>query len=185
MSYARRSKEVCGFVNFPVNDPAWENTGEGGMFVRLVVGDFDEEGWMVCSGGYQLVMMDESFIGDDVHPAAPPWPDDMSKLSKEEIDAIIKGSTCPPAMQFHFPYYEDRNSPEKQQNKYFEPYASAGYLCALTIGSTGWSGYNDTLGGTWKCTYGDLTEEGKALYKILEKLYEGKGKIYLQTWLDT
>lgn len=57
------------------------------------------------------------------------------------------------------------------------------YLAVLTIGSTGWSGYNQG-NGYWRCTYGDLTEAGKTLYNQLKQLYSGC-ELVLQTWLDT
>ena len=203
MSYARRSKEVRGFVNFPVDDPAYTNTGEGGMFVRLVVapidvperpedeelGDYMERAravdWMVCCGGHQFVLYDESFIGDDVHPEPPPWPASFEGLSREEIEAILHQDQNPPAEKFHFPWLEDRNKPAEEGKFREDPYASGAYLCIITLGSTGWSGWNETTKETWKCTYEDLTEQGKMLYNLIQHLYGDKGKIYLQTWLDT
>jgi hypothetical protein len=41
-------------------------------------------------------------------------------------------------------------------------------LAVLTIGATGWSS------GEWRCTYADLTPEGKALYDNLQNLYPGR-----------
>lgn len=58
------------------------------------------------------------------------------------------------------------------------------YLCIMTIGSTGWSGYSDKAGTYWTCTFDDLTEEGKRLYKAIQALYPDC-KLYLQTFLDT
>lgn len=52
----------------------------------------------------------------------------------------------------------------------------------VTIGSTGWSGYNDSK-GYWKCTYRDLFPDGEALYDSLQKLY--KVRPHILTYLDT
>jgi hypothetical protein len=45
------------------------------------------------------------------------------------------------------------------------------------MGSTGWS-------GRFRCTYDDLTDEGKELYNNIQKL-DPTGKLVLQTGLDT
>ena len=61
MSMQRRSSETNGWVNFPVNDPAYKNSSEGGLFVRLVV--HQQNDWMVCCGGSNYVIFDETLIG--------------------------------------------------------------------------------------------------------------------------
>lgn len=40
----RRSNATSGWVRFPVDDPAWKSSGEGGMLVKLVVCDNREFG---------------------------------------------------------------------------------------------------------------------------------------------
>ena len=37
MPMRRREKQVTGYVRFPVDDPAWKFSAEGGMFVRAMV----------------------------------------------------------------------------------------------------------------------------------------------------
>lgn len=69
----------------------------------------------------------------------------------------------------------------------FDPaikYVSRPYLAAVVLGSTGWSGWNDTEGRYWQCTYQDLTEQGKVLYQQFRDLYPG-AKLHLLTFLDT
>jgi len=66
----RRSNAVSGWVSFPANDPAWKNTNEGGMVVKLVVCDnreFDDQFGMCC-GASVTDIMSESFVGDDRRP---------------------------------------------------------------------------------------------------------------------
>jgi hypothetical protein len=73
----------------------------------------------------------------------------------------------------HFPYI---NSEEEDMDS-LQRYRSIEYLAVITMGSTGWS-------GEFRCTYDDLTDEGKELYNNIQKLYP-TGKLVLQTWLDT
>ena len=66
----RRSTEKNGWVNFPVNDPSWQNTREGGMFVKLVVCDdreFDDK-FGVCCGVNVFDRVTEQLIADDRRP---------------------------------------------------------------------------------------------------------------------
>ena len=149
----RRSKTSRGYVNFPVDSEKWKSSGEGGMFIRLVVAEkkdipFDDL-WMVCCGGYNYTTLDESYQVDD--------------LGNPE--------------EYHFPNINNYEGTDESR------YDSVGYLAALTIGSTGWSGWNGDE--HWHCTYEDLTLEGKQLYDSLKALYGDKYQVLLQTWLDT
>jgi len=173
----RRSNQVRGWVNFPVNDSDYKNTGEGGMFVRLVVAELKpqtakEEAWSVCCGGDNFCYYDEQFLGDDVNP----------DLSEEDLGKLEES----PAELLHFPRFPGRHAnydPEKQF--LLDPYTSLPYLCIMTVGSTGWSGWHQGRQEYFRCRFENLTDEGKNLYQMIEKLYENKGQIYLQTWLDT
>lgn len=62
--------------------------------------------------------------------------------------------------------------------------ASIPSLAVLTLGTTGWSGYSKEEGNYWLCTFDDLTEDGKDLYRKIEALYAGC-KLHLLTVLDT
>lgn len=62
--------------------------------------------------------------------------------------------------------------------------ASVPLLASVTLGTTGWSGYDNQRGDYWICQYEDLTREGKALYDQLGQLY-GNHHIHLITVLDT
>ena len=139
---ARRTNNMHGWVNFPVNDADYTSSNEGGMFVRLVVEGV--ENFMVCSGGGNSFVVDEVLSGTDNNSAHP----------FHEFHDGRYGWVCPD------------------------------YLCVITLGSTGWSGWNDEAGHYWKCSYDDLTSDGKALYQHILALYP-EGKLTLQTWLDT
>jgi hypothetical protein len=57
-------------------------------------------------------------------------------------------------------------------------------LAVIILGSTDWSGWNESKGRYWTCKFDDLTEEGKALYKQIEALYP-RCELHLLTFLDT
>lgn len=178
----RRSKSVRGYVNFPVDNPEYKNSGEGGMYVQLVVSDaqkdFDKR-WMICSGSNALITMAESLIGDDVH--LEPKIDYVNTPLDKWRELELQG-----AENFHFPRIEKE---EETSNKaawgFMGRYLSCEYLAVVNLGSTGWSGWRVDNSGHWKCTYQDLTPEGQALYDQIKELYQGFGDLYLITWLDT
>lgn len=166
-----------GFVNFPAEK--YEDSGENGVFVRLVVVPYQQDDkilpeFMKCGGGMNYVIYDETYLGADKGPkyVEPPFP--PSGASLEEYEEYL--NECfdqnEEVDKFFFPnFYDDVEE--------FDQYRSVPFLAAMTIGSTNWSS------GEWICTYDDLTEEGKELYNKIKSLYEGVGEIYLQTWLDT
>lgn len=61
---------------------------------------------------------------------------------------------------------------------------SKDYLACLLIGTTGWSGWNEVYGKYWHCNYEDLSEQGKELYKSLQRLYPSH-VLSILTFLDT
>ncbi len=163
----RRSNEVKGWVNFPVEDPRYQNSMEGGMLVRLVVEEFYESDFRVCIGGLVHVLMDESYIRDDNRE--PPKPHANPYQEQSENTEYIR---------HHFPLHERLNEPS------FDGFVSRPYLAAILLGTTGWSGWNISEEKYWHATYDDLAVEGKAFYKSIQSLYPGH-PIRLQTWLDT
>lgn len=147
---------IVGYVNFPVN--RIPSTGEGGLFVRLVVIDQDYK-YMPCCGGYQSFQLDETFLGDDL--LADVFNKTNLSISKE-LNLIQKTN---------LKYFPGLN--EDGDNKY----SSIPVLAVITIGATGWS-------GPWRCRFEDLTPEGQKLYRSLEQLYPGCS-LRLLTFLDT
>lgn len=190
----RRSTETAGFVNWPISNAAYRCTGEGGMLVRLVVADdaeYDRK-WAPCCGGEQAFLMDESFLGDDVHPDGPGLPDNWGGLTQDQVKAALVANQVTPANAYHFPADAEYtaagltgagSAPNPTSGLNLERYLSRAYLAALTLGATGWSGHSE-VNGYFRCTFDDLTAEGKALYRLLEQLYPGC-RLFLQTWLDT
>lgn len=159
----RRNNRQRGFVKFPIGNPKYENTKEGGMFVRLVV----EEGnhWGRCNGGQNMIMMDETYLRDNNRRYC-----NFRSLKKQQefSDQYEK---------YHFPNINNKS-------KFRSQFISRGYLTVMTIGTTGWSGWNKKYKEYWHCKVNNLTEDGKTIYDLMHFLYPGC-KIRLQTWLDT
>ena len=177
--YGRRSTQVKGYVNFPVHLP---NGNEGGMFVRLVVmppdleyafieGDDDDteadieyrkQKPVVCCGGIINFHYDEVLYATDESDCIPWWeqPEGQTRVEHRRNDIELR----------HFPYLEDSKLD-------VDKYLSTQYLAVVLMGSTGWN-------GRFRCTYDDLTDDGKALYDSMKKLYP-TSTLVLQTWLDT
>ena len=182
--YGRRSTQVKGFVNFPVHLP---NGNEGGMFVRLVVvppevdfptieGDAEDteaeveyykQKPVVCCGGVVHFHYDECFVATDEADCVPWW--------EQTVEQTVAGAYERDKVELrHFPNLEDEHYKDSYSA---ERYLSTSYLAVVLMGSTGWN-------GRFRCTYVDLTDEGKALYDSMEKLYPNS-QLVLQTWLDT
>jgi len=173
----RRSEECNGFVNFPVHDPRYENSREGGVFVMAVVledEDFDKR-WPICFGGYSYFPMAESLIDDSENPRPKPTepPTSLEDMDRErEAHDAWEGQL--------FPFM--RNTSPKIACS-LERYISVPLLVSVLLGSTGWSGWDTEAGEYWKATRDSLTQEGLGIVTALEALY-GK-KVHLLTWLDT
>lgn len=164
-----------GWVNFPIDDPAWANTNEGGMLVKLVVCDNREnDQFGMCCGAYVVDHLCESFIADDRLPC-PPSPANFDSM--EAIEAEQRANQEWEA--YHFP-----NLHCDKDLDGLDRYASRPYLAVLVLGTTGWSGWNKAEGRYWECRYDDLTEEGKVLYRQIAALYQGCD-LHLLTFLDT
>lgn len=161
-SRRRDANAKVGFVNFPTN--SIPNSGEGGIFVRLVVIDNKpyENKFVPCCGGYQEFFMDETFLGDDLLDS------ELSNASDMFDEEFIKKENDKK-------YFPNLYSQEEEQEHY--RYLSRSFLTVMTIGATGWS-------SEWRCRFSDLAEEGKQLVANLEKLYP-ECEIRLLTFLDT
>lgn len=171
----RRTTAVTGCVNFPVSEPAWKNSGEGGMLVKLVVCDnreFDEQ-FGVCCGVSVTDILCESFVGDDRRPKP------VQLDSYDSVEAVQAEQDAFRVWEaYHFPKVGDDTATGVEQ------YLSRDYLAVLVLGTTGWSGWHEAAGRYWQCQFDDLTDEGKVLYRQVEKLYPGC-ELHLLTFLDT
>ena len=64
---ARRTNDVTGYVNFPVDSKYYHSSNEGGLYVRLVVVEAKSFGFMECCGGATGIEADGTYLGDDFH----------------------------------------------------------------------------------------------------------------------
>ena len=167
----RRSKQVVGMVNFPVDSQEYTNTNEGGMFVQLWCVEEDFNSPESCWYGGVYAMMSESLVGTDeevntdnfheIEDGKDPMEWEQSFALEEKLFPHIKKEGC--CVQFQ--------------------YSSGELLACVNMGSTGWSGSNNHH-DYWRCRYDDLNESGKGIYDSLKSAYP-KAKLVLVTWLDT
>jgi hypothetical protein len=138
------------------------------MVVKLVVCDNREldDQFSVCCGGHVTDLLNESLVGDDRRPQP------SAEAVLEEQKAIDDWN------EYHFPSMHDADGRDIGR------YLSRGYLAVIVMGTTGWSGWNESEGRYWQCEFDDLSDDGKALYRQIEKLYPGC-ELHLLTFLDT
>ena len=185
MSYGRRTKQVKGYVDFPVNSKEYISSGEGGMFVQLIVLPSSHSDHVCCGGASTSIVMTESFIGDD-----------LSRSPAREY-YYFPNSECEHQKRFYLEWHQsdvDKSKPLPllpaacncyTLDKFSEKnLLSIPLLAAIDLGSTGWSGFSGRKKQYWRAKYGDLTLLGKELYQNLKRLYP-RSQLRLLTWLDT
>jgi len=86
LNKTRRSNKQRGFIRFPIGDPRYQNTNEGGMFVRLVV--IEGNRWTKCSGGLNSFVADKEFIRDNRRPVPrkQDYGTTLSEIQREQSD---------------------------------------------------------------------------------------------------
>lgn len=173
----RNANSRSGWVNFPVDNPSYTNSREGGMVVKMVVvapltQHADEPEFAQCCGAMVHDQLTEILVGDDMRPQ-PIW----SATEQFSYDQIVQYDIdMKKWKEYHYPFTEVKESPHEFQ--------SIPYLASVVIASTGWSGWNTITESSWHCTFNDLTDDGKAMYSMFQKLYPG-ATIHLLTFLDT
>jgi hypothetical protein len=93
-----RNSKTKGYVNFPIDDPQYRDTGEGGMFVKLVV--YDDKNLGACFGAHIIDVLNEVFVSDDcggVESDHYPFIDAIEStsryLSRPYLASLLLGST--------------------------------------------------------------------------------------------
>ncbi len=168
----RRSTDVEGFVNFPVNSTKYHNSREGGMVVKLVVVEPPEESLSICCGGNVYDVLSEVLVADDQrpYPRSNETPYTLESIQREQ-EAIRLWE------EFHFPNIKNHSIQDVSKEM------SVPYRAVIVMGTTGWSSsFEDD--GMWYATYDDLTSDGKELYGLVRKLNPGC-TLHLLTFLDT
>lgn len=170
----RRSTEVAGVVNFPVDNPRWKNTFEGGVTVKLVVCDDNETAaFAQCMGSYVVDIYSEPLVGDSLRPVPADSQDPDVCKAVQQDQAAMEDWT-----RYHYPGYGREGLDD------LSAHGSRTYLAAMVLGSTGWSGECVDTHVPWSCALSDLTEQGRALYDMVVATYPGCS-VHLLTFVDT
>lgn len=166
-----------GFVNFPFNSSEFSLGGGMGLCVKLVVIDNIEgtdASLAMCCDASVFDFRQGPLTGDDQRPV-PDYEPPADATPAETAAGVEKDAQLHNEwVQYHFPMY---GTGETLEN------VSRHYRAAVIMGTTGWAGYSETE-GNWVARFEDLTDEGKDLYRLMEKLNPGC-RIHLLTFLDT
>lgn len=173
----RRSKAMAGHVNFPVDSLEYKNSGEGGMYVKLVILPNNKEELSVCCGTLNTYdFLSEVLVNDDKNYLSVPRSESYPTI--EQLD--LEQSEHERRQRKYFPCLQRKF----EERDIYRTFLSTPLIASILLGSTGWSGYSEEKGEYWYCTLDDLTVAGKRLYATLQDLYEGH-EIRLLTYLDT
>jgi hypothetical protein len=164
----RRSKDVLGMVNFPIDSQEYSSTNEGGMFVQLWCFEDDKFSDESVYYGSTYSTMSESLIGTD------------EEVNTDNFHEIEQGKNFTDWVQSFA--LEEQLFPNIKKEVDHQ-YLSKELIACVTLGCTGWSGTNKDH-DYWRCEYEDLNEGGKSIYNSLKSAYP-KAKLVLVTWLDT
>lgn len=171
----RRSSRTSGVIAFPIDDPKYRNTMEGGMIVKLVArepdGLADEHVFRNCCGSHVFDSYGELLLWDDLRP----HPERSVSSDYANVDEWLL------AMDQEEKTYKDWLHYHVSECRTF----CGPYLASIALGSTGWSGWTDEGGGHYfRCTFDDLMEPGKLLYRQLQYVFP-YADLHLLTFLDT
>lgn len=178
-SKRKKAEFTSGCVNFPTEGD-YQNEATGGMYVQLVAieNKSEKENWwedmfVVCWGGSNTSLeYQEGIAGTDtLVDGFVPYYIELDDVYEEMVaDTAFATKTF-------FPNFYDKEKGKGERER------SVPLLASVVLGSTGatWcKGDRDYF----RCTYNDLTDEGKAIYDSLKKLYGDKATLHLITWID-
>jgi hypothetical protein len=165
-----RQEQSGQMVSFPAETECLRDSGEGGLFVVMVVPEPEEGVNHNCSVDVQILMTRADVCVSSrerdfwAHNSRESW------NSKTELDQHIAktGNIDWKRWMFHAYSGTDLSFPMQ---------------AAVHLGSTGMSLYDEHKGSYWNATKEDLTPAGKALYEALKAAY-GVAPVLL-TFLDT
>jgi len=177
LRHDRHRRAAVGYVRWP-HTPS---SGEGGLFVQLVVIDPD---WAPCCG-VELVGArppEEILLADDQAP------DLWARAAHAEDRAFAWARRRWPDHPA-WAYRLADHARTRVLSQHWRRLWGAGLVCSLFLGATTWTPPDDVShpafpGARWGCTVEDLTPAGRALYDAIGRLYP-HGIRHLLTWLDT
>jgi hypothetical protein len=175
MASSRGTLQVEGFVDFPVRSPYLENSGQGGLFVKLVVVEPNEP-LGHCVGVAVTDVLNGCFVADDQR-ALPPELDYSGDTEHTAEEMENEARAWDEYVGYHYPLHSDETLEGHVRN------LSRPYRAVVVMGSTGWTGTEES-GRCWYANVHSLTPEGKALYDSVQKLNPGC-TLHLLTFLDT
>ena len=179
-SRRKNPEATSGCVRFPVVGGDYTNLATGGMYVQLVaiekkspLENWWEDMFVVCWGGsnssleYQEGMAGTDTLVDEFVPYYEELDDSWEEMVADKAHAT----------KLFFPKFFDKEATKQVRQR------SVPVLSSVVLGSTG---------ATWcknerdyfRCTYEDLTNEGKLVYDSIKTLYGEKAELHLITWID-
>lgn len=176
----RRTSAVSGCVRFPIDDPEWPSSQEGGIFVKLYFVEKNPFSWSRCCAQDAVDVLGESLQGYWHNGKLHTFPE-MPEGGFEDLEDLEKWTK-----KSHM--LEDRLFPrcnedyDRNSRSDIERFLSVPMVACLTLGTTGWSGWNGMR--HWLATPDDLTPRGKILLESLIDNYPGCDW-FLATFLDT
>lgn len=164
-------------MNFPFASLDFPKSGNGGLCVKLVVIDaIDDAGntLAMCCGASVFDFRQEPLVGDDQRPVPADVIPEVFPLEDAQHFMEEDERLQTEWIRFHYPRYGTED-PESEWSRH--------YRASVILGTTGWTGYSPEK-GNWFATLEDLTDDGKALYRLMEKLNPGC-PVHILTFLDT
>lgn len=164
--------ESHGGVDFPTDDPAWTDTGEGGMIVTLAVYDSADylQRWVKPAAWGSIMLTEAERTVGVVDLKSGEFHYGNMNLGEGEFFSPSTVGVCTDK-----PRGLDRNE-------------SPDLLAAIHLGSTRWSGM-DAEDEMWYASWESLNSYGHLLIQHLLRLYTAAElesiQIYLITSLDT
>jgi hypothetical protein len=151
----------AGCVLWPVDDPAWKDSGEGGMWAALVVPALEDEPLNVCASptGTIALPLPDVTVHDPGHiytDGQRGWSALLNQPKSADRDREIDAA----AMN-----------------------AGRPVLACIVLGASGGSWWNDTVGEYFEVTAQHLNAEGARLVEAVEALFARPAHIV--TYLDT
>lgn len=195
--------QTRGWVNFPFDDPGLEWRRNSGLFVNLVAVDErkNTERTVIDFVGANIhIWLSGNFAGDNTQAWLKRW--HWSFRLSVWLWRVLK----PLGLQRAFLWLEHQiwerfmlKAQNRQEKRYwnyqrrFFPYdgelkdqytewLSRPFRAAVEIGASRFAVWDKDY-NPWRCTYDDLTNEGKDLYHSLQTLYP-ECRLYLLTWVD-
>lgn len=198
-------------VNFPVESSRFRTTGENGMSVYLIAKDTkcnisnNNNEYQYKMTPMAHLVLNESYIGCDDAKTPEPfhWSINASALLRKiaiktrlvrsvlykALDRLLWAAICLPLhrrQEILCERHESRFFPNKKNDDmgYPEQYLSYGLRCVIELGVNSITVFDNKTNNMWRCTYSDLTDDGKKLHNTARLIYPNC-EIRLLTFLDT